>query len=190
MEQRSGEPAVETPHEASYAASDAAENGEPPADPERDALLVRIQRLEAELQRYREHAQRTSRLFLAASNFADWVRESARRDAEATLRKARARAQRFGVLEEECERAEQELAHLQDELRRMRALADEARSRLSAFLNAGLQALNADAEADAGQTDRPRTEHHEELAGTLHDRLGSTSTPQPTWAAGFERPDL
>ena len=54
-------------------------------------LLAQVRRLEVELARYREHAQRTSKLFLSATKYAEWVRENARRDAELALRKARAR---------------------------------------------------------------------------------------------------
>lgn len=194
VEQPSVEPGVEGPPEDGYlepgTEMDVAGHEAGEAEyREREELRLKVARLEAELQRYREHAQRTSKLFLSASNFADWVRESARRDAEAALRKARARAERFGVLEEERERAEQELAHLHEELERMRALTEEARSRLSAFLTAGLQALNEEDGAESahagGETSAP-----DDLQGTLHERLGSTSPTAPVWAAGFERPDL
>jgi hypothetical protein len=155
---------------------------------ERAELLANVHRLEAELQRYREHAQRTSKLFLSASNFADWVRESARRDAEAALRKARARAERYRVAEEECERAEVRLAHLQEELRRTQALADEARSRLSAFLASALHALSDSPQAGPSSPDGSPV-HDEDLPSTLHERLETASTPPPAWVAGSERPD-
>jgi cell division septum initiation protein DivIVA len=153
-------------------------------------LMAKVRSLEAELTRYREHAQRTSKLFLSASNFAEWVRESARRDAEVTLRKARARAERLGALEEECERAEHELAQLRDELTRMRALTDEARARLSGFLAAGLQALNAEDGAGGARVEGTEFEPHGALQATLHERVGVTSTSLRDSGAEPVRPDL
>ena len=196
VEQLSEEPVVESPRSSSVSAAGVADNGESAEvrseSGEVAVLRAKVQRLEAELERYRAHAQRTSRLFLSASNFADWVRESARRDAEITLRKARARADRLGVLEEDCERAEQELTELQNELEHMRALTHETRSRLAAFLTAGLQALNADEEAGGdrpGGRAEPAPEAHADLRDTLHERLESASTPAPAWVAPFEQPE-
>jgi cell division septum initiation protein DivIVA len=139
---------------------------------EREELLEKVRRLEEELERYRQHAQRTSKLFLSATSYAEWVRERARRDAELVLRKARARAEKtLGGLEHERERTERELLRLQaligetqktladlelerertePELVRLQALTGETRARLSAFLTAALQVLNAEVEAGQG----------------------------------------
>jgi cell division septum initiation protein DivIVA len=107
---------------------------------ERAELRARIQQLEHELARYREHAQRTSKLFLFATDYADSIRQSARRDATLALRKARERAARIlGDLENERKQAE-------DELRRLQALTDETRTRLTAFTTAALHVLNAQVE--------------------------------------------
>lgn len=185
LRQSSGQPAVAGSHEAGLPATAMSGRVQQPEfrdqpDPEREALLAKVQRLEAELERYRSHAQRTSKMFLSASNFADWVRESARRDAETTLRKARARAERLGALEEDLERAEQELTHLQAEVERMQALTEETRARLTAFLTAGLQALSD--EAGAARGDGPDAD----IGDALHERLGYPSTPPPVWVAGLE----
>jgi hypothetical protein len=77
---------------------------------EREELLAEMQRLELELERYRAHAERTSKLFLSAANYAQWVRESARRDAELALRKARAKVQQLEATADALELTERELA--------------------------------------------------------------------------------
>lgn len=144
-------------------------------------LLAEVRRLEVELERYREHAQRTSRLFLSATNYADWVRENARRDAEVALRKARAKVQKLERAARELERTEDELARLKDELARLQVLTDETRERVSAFLEAGLQVLSRRVAED----DNPSPALGG-LQDTLHERLASTSVPAPTEQAEVE----
>lgn len=141
---------------------------------EREALLADVQRLEAELERYRAHAERTSKLFLAATNYAEWVRESARRDAELALRKARARVGKLEATARELERSESELVRLHGEIAKLQALTDETRARLSAFLAAGLQALNTGVEP-ALQEESPAAAV-DDLQETLHEQA-STSVP-------------
>ena len=63
----SGEEALHTPVEPSQKRVELSS--------EREKLLAEVRRLEVELERYRAHAQRTSKLFLSATNYADWVRE-------------------------------------------------------------------------------------------------------------------
>lgn len=132
---------------------------------EREELLARIGRLEHELERYRAHAERTSKLFLSVASYADWVRDNARHDAELALRKARAKAVKLEATAVALEDAERELAARQGELERLRRLTDETRTRLSAFLSAGLDALNTDVER------RP------DLQQTLRERVTVTSQP-------------
>lgn len=172
-------------------ASAAASRTEPPqerAEPSngRVELLEEVRRLETELERYRAHAERTSKLFLAATDYADWVRERARRDAELALRKARAKVEKLAATASELERTELELVRLQDELARLQTLTDETRARLSAFLTAGLQAL--DTEVAPGQRDGTEPERGD-LRDTLHRQLASTSTSVPARLADVERPD-
>jgi excinuclease UvrABC helicase subunit UvrB len=138
---------------------------------EQARLRAEVSRLELELQRHREHAQRTSRLFLSVTKYADWVRENARRDAELALRKARARAEKLDVLEHEREQTEHEVERLRDELARLQALTDETRARLSAFLTAGLEALTADAEVKPEDGLEAAVG---DLEDTLKERLSST----------------
>lgn len=151
---------------------------------ERETLRAEVQRLEAELERYRSHAERTSKLFLSATNYAEWVRENARRDAELALRKARAKVEKFEATAGALERTERELVRMQGELEGLQALTDETRARLSTFLAAGLQALNT--EGAAGQGDSPNPALGD-LHDTLHGQLASTSVSEPGQSAEVER---
>ena len=152
---------------------------------EHEKLLAKVRRLEVELQRYREHAQRTSKLFLSVTNYVEWVRENARRDAELALRKARARVEKLNKTALELERAEDELARVRDELAHLQHLTDATRERLSAFLTAGLQALDGD--LSAAQDDSP-SPALSDLQDTLRERLTSTSAPTPPPTAEVEEP--
>lgn len=108
----------------------------------REELVEEMRRLETELERYRAHAERTSKLFLSATNYAEWVRESARRDAEVALRKAGARVKELELTASEFEQTKNDIVRQKDELARLQALTEATRSRLSAFLTAGLDALD------------------------------------------------
>ena len=143
---------------------------------EHEELLAKVHRLEAELERYRAHAQRTSKLFLSATDYAQYVRERARRDAELALRKVRARVEKLTVTARELEQTEHELVRLKDELARLQALTDETRARLSAFLTTGLQIINA--EVETGRADVPEPSLGD-LDDTLHRQLVSTSASEP-----------
>jgi hypothetical protein len=148
--------------------------------PERTELheerLAKVQALELELERYRAHAERTSKLFHAATKYAEWVRENARRDAELALRKASARVAKLEAAAGRLEWTEAELVRRQDELARLNALSQATRARLSAFLTAGLQTLNTTVELgnEDGST-RPLGD----LQDTLHSALDSNSAPTP-----------
>jgi cell division septum initiation protein DivIVA len=137
---------------------------------ERAQLLAKVHRLEAELERHRARSERTSRLLLAATSYAEWVREGARRDAEVAIRKATARAQKLNLATRDLEETENELVRLQDELTRLRSLTDETRARLSAFLTAGLQAINAETEPASARRPDPAPDH---LDDTLRRQLPS-----------------
>jgi cell division septum initiation protein DivIVA len=150
------------------------DDAEPPN--ERDKLLAKVQQLELELERYRAHAERTSKLFLAATKYAEWVRENARRDAELALRKAGSRVKKLEVAAGQLEWIETELARRQDELARLNALTEETRVRLSAFLKAGLQTLDTTVELG---TEDGSARQLGDLQDTLHGQLASTSAPAP-----------
>lgn len=164
------------------------------AEPERveplsereELLLATVHRLEAELERHRAHAERTGKLLLSATNYADWVRERARHDAELALRKASARVEKLTLTTRELEQTQHELVRLKDELVRLQALTDETRARLSAFLTDGLRVLNAEVETGRGDNSEPALEHlddtlHRQLPSTLftHTQLPSTFAPEP-----------
>jgi hypothetical protein len=148
-----------------------------PASAREEALQAEVQRLQVELDRFRAHAQRTSKLFLSATNYAEWVRENARRDAEIALRKARARADRFEQAARDLDETERKLVRVRSELDDLQKLADETRTRLSAFLTTGLEMLTTD--QPDGQDDGPQLPVGE-LQETLQRRVSSTSEPQRT----------
>lgn len=152
--------------------------------PEQEELLAKVSRLEVQLERYREHAQRTSKLFVSVTHYAEWVRDSARRDAELALGKARARVEKLNKTAIELERTEDELARVRDELAHLQALTDVTRERLSTFLNAGLQILDSDVVAAQDASPDPALD---DLQDTLQERLTSTSlpaSPPPTEVEG------
>ena len=152
----------------------------------RDELLEDVRRLETEVERYRAHAERTSKLFLAATNYAEWVRERARSDAELVLRKARAKAEKLAATASELERAELELARLRDELARLQVLTDETRARLSTFVTTGLQALNT--EVASGDRDGSEPARGD-LQDTPHRPLASTFVAVPSRVSDVEKPE-
>jgi len=98
-------------------------------------------------ERYREHAQRTSKLFLSVTKYVEWVREGARSEAELALSKARARVEKLDRASRKLEETELKLRQAQDDLAHLQVVTEETRARLSAFLAAGLQALDAGASA-------------------------------------------
>jgi DNA repair exonuclease SbcCD ATPase subunit len=157
-----------------------------PSTEQHQTLHAEVKRLETELERYRTHAERTSKLFLSATSYAQWVRESARHDAELALRKVRVKVEQFEAAAGELERTELQLARAREELARLQALTDETRVRLSAFLAAGLDALNT--VGVAGQTDvyEPALG---DLQDTLHGQLASPAVSEPGQPAEAEKPE-
>ena len=138
-----------------------------------EELVAEVMRLEVELERYRQHAQRTSKLFLSVTNYADWVRENVRRDAELALRKARARVEKLNRTTRDLERIEGELVLAQEELARLQALTDETKARLSTFLEAGLQVLESEL------PDEQRSNTALDLQHALHERLTTAPGQAP-----------
>ena len=182
---------VEEPGEGDHPATAPASREEPLPErvelsSEREELLAEVRRLEAELERYRAHAQRMSKLFLSVTNYAEWVRENARRDAELALRKARSKVEKLEDSARELERTERELVSQRDELARLQALTDETRTQLSAFLTAGLQVLNTEIDPGQGDGAKPALA---DLQDMLQKQLPSTSVQAPERLAGIERPE-
>ena len=154
---------------------------------EREHLLAKVHRLEAELERHRARAERTDKLLLSATNYAEWVRERARRDAEVALRKATARAEKLILTTRELEQTQQELVRLQDELTRLRFLADETRARLSAFLTAGLEVINANGpDAASDHLDDTLRRQLPSALFTVQRQTPSVSAPEPVTRDGAE----
>ena len=125
---------------------------------ERDELLAKVHRLEAELEHYRAHAEPTNKLLLSAANIADWVRDRTRRDADLPTATA-------------VEQTRQEVVRLQEEHVRLKALTDETRARLSAYLTAGLRILDAAEDPERSITPEPSPYH---LDDTLRRQLPTT----------------
>lgn len=140
---------------------------------ERQALLARVKQLEAQVEQYRIHAERTSKLFQSVTNYAEWVRESARRDAEIALRKASARVAKRDGMVRDLEKTELELVRAQEDLARLQALADETRARLSTFLAAGVEVLNTARAPDEASGPNASPEGLDE---SLQEQLRSAAT--------------
>ena len=168
-----------------------------PSSEREELLLATVRRLEAELERHRAQAERTGKLLLSATNYADWVRERARRDAELALRKATARVEKLTLTTRELERTQHELVRLKDELVRLQALTDETRARLSAFLTDGLRVLNAEVETGRANDPEPAPANlddtlRRQLPSTLftqHGQVPSTSASEPVPREEVETPE-
>jgi hypothetical protein len=138
---------------------------------ERDELLGKVHRLEAELARHRARSERTSKLLLSATSYADWVRERARHDGEVALRKVNARVRKLTLMTRELEATEQELVRLKGELSRLQTLTETTRAQLSAFLTAGLEVVNSSVDVGVGNGPDPDPDN---LDDTLRRQLPST----------------
>jgi cell division septum initiation protein DivIVA len=108
-----------------------------------DELRRRIDQLEGEVERYREREQLVTETLLSATSHATAIRESARREAELTLRKARAEA------EERKSGAERERDDARSELLRLREITEQMRKGLSAFLTAQMEELRLETDEAA-----------------------------------------
>jgi hypothetical protein len=105
-----------------------------------EELGRRIEQLERELERYREDEQLALKTLRSAMSHATAIRESARREAELTLRKARAEAEKrkTGV--------ERERDDARNELLRLRRITEQMRRGLSEFLTAKVEELRLESE--------------------------------------------
>ena len=122
--EKSSDEVVDEPGTDDPVSAAASREGLPPervSSTEHEEILASVHRLEVELERYRADAERTSKLFLSATHYAEWVRESARRDSELALRKARVRVEKLNRTTSELEQTESELARVQDELSRLQS---------------------------------------------------------------------
>ena len=124
-----------------------------------DELRGRIDELEGELEQYREHEELVIKTLISATSHATAIRESARREAELTLRKARAEAEKRKA------GAERERDDARNELLRLRRITEQMRSGLSAFLTAQVEELRLATE------EAPASGQNQELEAALGSAL-------------------
>jgi hypothetical protein len=128
-----------------------------------DELRERVDQLEGELERHREHEQLVVKTLLSATSHATAIRESARRDAEITLRKARAEAEkRRASFEREQDAARRELL-------RLRRITEQMRKGLAEFLTVKMEELRLETEEEAPAA------HDAELEAALRSGIGPQS---------------
>jgi cell division initiation protein len=139
---------------------------------EREELRRRIEELEADLSRLRAKEQLLVSALVSATSHATAIRESARRDAELILRKARAKARkRRAAMERARSDAERELL-------RLRQITEQTRKGLSGFLTAKLEELQLEAEQEKSTAD-PKVELETELESAVDARLQKLATSEP-----------
>jgi cell division septum initiation protein DivIVA len=126
---------------------------------DRDDLRERVYQLEGELERHREREQLVVKTLLSATSHANAIRESARRDAELTLRKAR------GEAEKRRASFEREQADARRELLRLRGITEQMRKGLAAFLTAKMEELRLETEEE------PSASHDAELEAALRSGI-------------------
>lgn len=152
--------------------------GHPAFSPgERTELLREIERLEADLVRYEETEEQLVRTLVSATTHAAAIRESARREAELMLRKARAEVERRKAA------ADQE----RQELMRLCRITEQTKRGLAGLLTAKLEELGLDVEDEL-----PLPEHETELAAALEsgleDKLQRAATSESPSAAAEMQP--
>ena len=153
---------------------------------ERDELRRRIETLEADLRRYREQEQLFVSTLVSANSHAIAIRESARRDAELLLRKARAEAQKRNAAAQRRNAAvERARDDAERELLRLRRITEQMRSGLSGFLTAQLEELQHEAEQES-RTAQPNAE----LETALDRAVGAQLKRLPTPESGLEAETL
>jgi hypothetical protein len=138
---------------------------------EREELRRQIEKLEADLTRFREQEQLLVSTLVSATSHAMATRESARREAELVLRKARAEAERRKAA------AERARGDAERELLRLRRVTEEMRRGLSGFLTAKLEELQLEAERHM-PTAQPDAELETALESVVDARLNKVATFQ------------
>jgi cell division septum initiation protein DivIVA len=135
-----------------------------------DELRTRIAQLEGELEQHREHEELVTKTLISATGHATAIRESARREAELTLRKARAEAKKrmTGV--------ERERDDARNELLRLRRITEQMRKGLSEFLTAKVEELRL--EGEEGVPASGQSQELDAVLGSAVEERGSP--PEPT----------
>jgi cell division septum initiation protein DivIVA len=139
------------------------ETSSPSSGPEQ--LHGQIGQLESPLERRRSQEQLMAKTLISATNHAIAIRESARREAELTLRKARAEAEKLKA------GAERERDAAQRELLRLRRITEQMRSGLSAFLTSKVEELRLETE---GATNSGQEEELETALGSALEARSAT----------------
>jgi hypothetical protein len=136
--------------------------------------------VEAELSWHRIREELLNRSVASASAFAKAAREEARREAELTLRKARAAAAKQAALAHQIER---DRATAERELERVRGLAQEMQAGLADFLTTRLEQLHPEPEAPAAEP-APAEGVQEALAGALAETFKQEDNELPAEGGG------
>jgi cell division septum initiation protein DivIVA len=135
-----------------------------------EELGRRIDQLERELERHREHEQLAVQTLRSATSHAAAIRESARRDAELTLRKSRAQAEKQKIL------IERDRDDARNELLRLRRVTEQMRMGLTALLTTKIEELRLESEEDT-----PASGQTQELDAMLGSVVEARrSVPEPT----------
>ena len=153
----------------------------PEHDSESEQLRGRIDQLEGELERHRSQEQLLVKTLLSATSHATAIRESARQEAEVTLRKARIEAEELkaGAIRERDD--------ARRELMRLRRITEQMRSGLSAFLTEKVEELRLETEDEAKASGEEELEAAlgRVLEGRSATELGSSPERTP-----HHRPEL
>ena len=153
----------------------------PEHDSESEQLRGRINQLEGELERHRSQEQLLVKTLLSATSHATAIRESARQEAEVTLRKARIEAEELkaGAIRERDD--------ARRELMRLRRITEQMRSGLSAFLTEKVEELRLETEDEAKASGEEELEAAlgRVLEGRSATELGSSPERTP-----HHRPEL
>jgi hypothetical protein len=112
-------------------------------------LREQIERLERELERHRLQERLLAKTLLSATSHAAAIRENARREAELTLRKARAEGEKLKAA------AARERDDAKREFLRLHRITEQMRTGLSAFLAGKVEELRLETEGstNSGQDD-------------------------------------
>jgi len=136
-----------------------------------DELRRRIAQLEGELEQHREHEELVTKTLISATSHATAIRESARREAELTLRKARAEA------EKRMTGVERERDDARNELLRLRRITEQMRRGLSEFLTAKVEELRL--EGEEGEPASGQGQELDAVLGSAVEERGSRPEPTP-----------
>lgn len=139
-------------------------------------MRQQVTELEADLAGHRGQEELVSKTLLEASSHATTIREKAREEAELLLRKARARLGERAAL---TERAERERADVEQELLRLRQLAQDMQRGLASFLTETLAQLRPEAEPGTAEL-HPTGDPAEALVSALEAALKQDAAePRP-----------